>query len=487
MQRNVIILKTFTGIRNNKYTLVEPWIAKGGEGEIYSISQNKNLVAKLLLNPSSEKEAKLKFMISNGPKGNQLDYIAWPIDIIYDRLKRFCGFVMKRIQASDDLNIIYLPPDKFSKYPDIPWKNKITLAKNLCSVVYAVHQAGHIIGDFNPKNISVDISTLKVMLMDTDSFHIDAGTKFYRCNVHMPEYVPSELQGINFTKNPLPTYTFESDYFALAIHIFQLLMNGGHPFTMKAIPGKSSIVQAPSQNENIKYGRSAFFQLINGVNIPSYSPPVIIFPDTFYDLFSRAFIKGKSNPSLRPNEKEWYDALTSLEKKLTQCKKVKFHQYTSNNQDCPWCKLDQKYNRIIVSKPIRKKPVQQTQSVVNNYVSPPPLILPKNKKISNSEKFFTHLIRGIFVGIAGLLTSMLIFGIFGLFGQGLIGLWLGLGEGFLFFFRLIGFVWDAVVFLWNGLWFVLGAVWDGLVWFFELLFSRIVPSLLIKQWTSYIR
>lgn len=37
-------------------------------------------------------------------------------------------------------------------------------------------------------------------------------------------------EGINLQNAALPTYTENTDNFALAIHIFALLMNGCHPF-----------------------------------------------------------------------------------------------------------------------------------------------------------------------------------------------------------------------------------------------------------------
>lgn len=87
----------------------------------------------------------------------------------------------------------------------------------------------------------------------------------------MADYLAPEMQkkisgGITLRNAPLPTFTKATDLFALAVHVFCLLMNGSHPFAcareengnvtntmeqMTEMSGKESVV-APQPIENIK-------------------------------------------------------------------------------------------------------------------------------------------------------------------------------------------------------------------------------------------
>ena len=169
-------------------------------------------------------ERKLVKMTSAPPAQDVLDQIAWPEDVLYSG-GQFVGFVMRRFRLSEDLNVIY-EYGSSAKYPALRWGNKIRIAMNLCAVLNAVHEAGHVCGDLNPKNISVDPDTGRVTFVDTDSYHITDGAQVYRCCVGMPEYLPREIQAkmrLGLENAPLPTFTEATDNFALAVHIFQRL------------------------------------------------------------------------------------------------------------------------------------------------------------------------------------------------------------------------------------------------------------------------
>ena len=96
------------------------------------------------------------------------------------------------------------------------------------------------------RNIGLDTNTGLVSFLDTDTYHVadkkTGGT--YRCNVCAPGYAAPELlkkctdyvakkpqaSKNAYAETPLPTFTQETDNFALAIHLFKLLMNGYTPF-----------------------------------------------------------------------------------------------------------------------------------------------------------------------------------------------------------------------------------------------------------------
>ena len=343
-----MILKGKGGIQ---YNLEATPFAQGGEGQIFNINGHPDKVAKLYkagkITPDHER--KLLKMVIAPPEQDVLDQIAWPLDVLYDNNK-FVGFIMRKFKLNEDLNVIY-EYGSSAKYPEMTWGNKIRIAKNLCVVLNAVHEAGHVCGDFNPKNISVDPNTGHITFVDTDSYHITDGSNTYRCNVGMPEYLPVEIQKKmhnGLSNAALPTFSQATDNFALAVHIFQLLMNGVHPFACAVIPSQDS-VPIPDTSDSILKGECPFFKDVPGKQIPKFAPPADILPQEIKKLFLLAFVEGHASPAARPSAETWYYALERLEKSLKKCKDVGHHEYHNGQSACPWCAADKRFSGALSS------------------------------------------------------------------------------------------------------------------------------------------
>ena len=342
---------TVTGRNGTRYTLPEQPFAGGGEGHIYDVAENKDIVVKLYHKQTlltSEREKKLLYMANNPPAADSLDQIAWPMDVVY-RGGVFAGFVMRRFRKNVDMNVIW-EYGADAKYPDIPWRNFIMIAKNLCAVLDAVHAAGHVCGDLNPRNVSVDPATGHVVFWDTDSYHITDGKETYRCGVGVPEYLAPELQPklkLGLGNAPLPTFTQATDRFALAVNIFQLLMNGAHPFACAAAtPGSADDVV--DVRGAIERSECTFFGQVPGKKPPAFAPDTGILPAEVQALFRRAFT-DPSAPQNRPSASEWYYALGKIDLKngLVKCKKVSYHEYPHGLHACPWCAADARYSGVM--------------------------------------------------------------------------------------------------------------------------------------------
>ena len=364
---------TLKGKGGIQYNLSTTPLAAGGEGEIYTISGKSDLVAKVYKQGKAtpEKERKLVRMVDFPPDSSILSQIAWPKDVLYNNVGQFMGFVMQKMTINEDLNVVY-EYGSSSKYPNMNWENKIIIAQNLCAILVSVHDAGYVCGDFNPKNISVDPNTGRITLLDTDSYHIQDGDNTYRCDVGIPEYLPAEIQvkmqgGQTLVTADLPTFTQDSDNFALAVHIFQLLMNGVHPFACALIPSQSS-VPAPQPSDNILRGQFPFMMNIQGAKIPAYAPKIDSLPREIQDLFKRAFIDGHKNQSVRPSATEWHSALSKLKSNLKTCKTNNCHQYYGDLSSCPLCEADQRFTGQMKSSSSR---ISQT-SFVKAPVPPTP-------------------------------------------------------------------------------------------------------------------
>jgi len=329
----------------------------GGEGQVFDISGMPNMVAKIykqLATPQDVqnlqiKEKKLLIMIgSPPPRGTSM---AWPEDVLYDSFGAFVGYVMPKVSNSVDINEVYEYGNS-SKYPDMPYEYKIIMCINMCEVLASVHMAGHVVGDFNPDNIKVNPSNGTITFVDTDSYHISDGANTYRCPVATEDYVSKEValkrQAGNLSVAPLPTFTKESDNFALAIHIFRMLMNGCHPFAACTTSYRSS-VSAPSPPGGIMKGETPFINSSNSMfTIPKYAPEFSSLPPYIQDLFKRAFVDGTNNPRKRPEPTEWRQALVKFRSELKACSNVPFHQYYKKLSACPLCAADMRMSNMMV-------------------------------------------------------------------------------------------------------------------------------------------
>ena len=408
----------YIGTTGKVYTTIEPALGKGGEGSIYKIQQLPNCVLKVFLpvKRTESRHKKLLAMIASNLPDDAMNQITWPIDIAYEN-GQFAGYIMPAIKNNEDLNVMY--SDKYV----CTLSEKITIAKNLCAAINAVHNANQVCGDLNPKNIGVDPKSARVTLVDTDSYHITEGSRVYRCEVGLPEYLPREIQekmknGQTLATTPLPTFSKYSDLFALAVHIFALLMNGCHPFAC-AINNKHNIgilansqpsVTAPQPIDNICNGFFPFYTKKSGITTPKYAPDFDALPTHMQNLFVRAFVDGHIDPRKRPDTVEWYNALTTMQQNLSTCSKNKSHMYPSHLKKCIWCEIENRMNAVMVANatPQITQTVINTQiqkantSIINNPTTSTPL---KSNGIMASSGMFWFLTLAITLAVQAIVHS----------------------------------------------------------------------------------
>lgn len=353
----------YQGISGTIYQIESECIAGGGEGSIHRIFNNNHQVAKIFKQEKRDpqREKKLLFMVETKLSEEQLKQITWPQDVLYDR-NGFAGYIMPKLEKSESLTAIY----STGKY-DL--RQRLMVAYNLCVAVNTVHSAGHICGDLNPQNICVNLdknnqkNIFKVTLVDTDSYHIVTPEVTFRCEVGLADYLAPEIQqkvtnGQNLKNAPLPTYTVETDLFALAVHIFNLLMNGCHPFAcakdadmtdsnieqITADSHKQSVV-APQPIENIRDGFFPFYQARDGITYPVYAPEFNSLPEILQEMFIRTFVNGFDEPSIRVKTDEWMKALETVAKNITKCDMQ--HYYFDNAKECPFCKVNERIRKVM--------------------------------------------------------------------------------------------------------------------------------------------
>jgi DNA-binding helix-hairpin-helix protein with protein kinase domain len=233
---------------------------------------------------------------------------------------------------------VYNPGVRREQCPQFHHGSLLRIARNLAAGVRTLHECGYILGDLNESNVLVTPQGL-VTLIDVDSFQTPGADRLYRCRVGRPEFTPSELQGAAFAEvDRLPQH----DAFALAVLIFQLLMQGVHPFAGTcAAGGEADSIPARIAAGSWPYalGRTIAVQ-------PSpHAPPWFVLPPSVQELFRRCFEDAHADPDLRPSAAQWQHALEEAEHELTTCTSEARHVFHRGLDVCPWCALGRQQGR----------------------------------------------------------------------------------------------------------------------------------------------
>ncbi len=313
-------------------------LGEGGEARILRVPQQQSLVAKIYHKPTPARAAKLTAMLSAPPEDpaatSQHRSIAWPCDLLHsvDGKQGIVGFLMPFVSGMHPVIDFYHPKTRRQKHPLFDYRYLLRTARNLSSAVRSLHARGYVIGDVNESNILV-AETALVTLVDTDSFQVpDAHSgAIYRCPVGKPEFTPPELQGKHFaTVDRQP----EHDLFGLGVLLFQLLMEGTHPFAGQ-FAGNG---EPPLTEERISAGHFPHARDRNAPYRPMpLAPPFAVLAPDVQALFHRCFEEGHRNPTTRPDAHTWHHTLTIAEDNLVACRVNGQHVYGSHLVNCPWC------------------------------------------------------------------------------------------------------------------------------------------------------
>ena len=144
--------------------------------------------------------------------------------------------------------------------------------------------------------------------------------------------------------------------FAVAVHVFTLLMNGCHPFacakdvngrfenTMEQTTGNTrDSVVAPQPIENIKDGFFPFAKHKVGIRTPIYAPEFSSLPDSLRALFIRTFLDGYHDPAKRVGTEEWIQELDRVKNEIVPCSNNPVHYYFRHNVKCSLCAVEEAF------------------------------------------------------------------------------------------------------------------------------------------------
>lgn len=313
-------------------------LGAGGEAKVFAVLDTPELAAKVYHRPTAERAAKLAAMLANPPEDPMASQghvsIAWPSDLLLSAQgpSQVRGFLMARVREMHPIIDFYHPKTRRHRHPLFNYQYLIRTARNLAACVNALHARGYVVGDLNESNILVGETAL-VTLVDTDSFQVPdpRNGQVYRCRVGKPEFTPPELQSVSFAWVDRKR---EHDLFGLAVLLFQLLMEGIHPFAGKHL-GRGEPLPLEAR---VAKGWFPYAPLGRAGTVPMpTAPPFEMLPPTIRDLFIQCFNLGHAQPERRPAAASWQAALLEAELSLTSCAVNPQHRYGKHLRVCPWC------------------------------------------------------------------------------------------------------------------------------------------------------
>ena len=350
-------------------------LGSGGEGTVYRIEGEK-LAAKIYKKSDQKIAQKIQYMLEHPITANSTKLadsansddtfeddddvfcfqLAWPVDILYSDNGQFVGYVMPLIEGNLELITVDRGCDSQNSkkmFPQYTRVFSIIVARNLAKTMDYLHRNNCIIGDLNPKNIL--ITTIgKIVLLDADSFDIlDEKTNMhYRCNVGTEDYLAPELQGRNLA-SPNAIFSVFSDYFSLAIHIFQLLMMNYHPFTGRNLVQIKNSSVVNQRMDRMARGISPFVHEYADIAIPPGAPrleemlPGYLIAD-FYQTFCYTEPEIHLLRRTRTTAAQWARDLNRFIMEISDpnlsctCPNDSTHFFLKSQGGCGFCKAKQR-------------------------------------------------------------------------------------------------------------------------------------------------
>lgn len=394
----------FYNANGDKIT-VENVLAQGGEATVYRVKDQPELVAKIYKTDRPDYDQKLAWMIAHPPvhsqQTRQHTALVWPTERLYRANKTLAGYVMPYLENSVALLEVFNPRLRRQTLPDFTGRYLYRAAHNLAATLHTLHARGYVVGDLNESNIRVTPAAL-VTLIDVDSFQVQGDGTCFLCPVGKIEYTPPELQGQDLRTT---VQTPAHDNFALAVLLFQMLVEGSHPFRSRWLGDGD----APALAEKLRRGLYPYANPAPTLVAPPPGRSLDHLPPAIVALFQRCFVDGHAHPEQRPTAQEWTNALTLAEQSLITC--AQGHAYAGHLTTCPECRLalvraQRPEPRVRPATPTR--PAPPTSAPVSQPAPAAPKLLPitnltkEQKKALAYDEELTRVSRFLFLIVSSI-------------------------------------------------------------------------------------
>lgn len=156
------------------------------------------------------------------PKGVPRNVVT-PLVFVVNSHGQIIGFVMRLLEDVVPLSKFMDP--EFRKERRITQAIAVQVLIRLHATVIGLHQAGVVIGDFNDKNVLVNLKTFDVYIIDFDSAQWGQWT----CLTATPEFSDPTLLDQSHNLRKGASYSRVSDWYSFAVIVYQLLTLS-HPY-----------------------------------------------------------------------------------------------------------------------------------------------------------------------------------------------------------------------------------------------------------------
>src|ERR1700720_4157061 len=132
-------------------------IGSGGEATVYSIEDQRSLVAKIYHRPPGAEKAEKLSRMAELQSERLLALSAWPIGTLISANDRsLAGFLMRNVSGLKDIHLLYNPKSRAREFPaKANWRFLLHTATNVARAFSVIHEPGHVIGDVNQSNVRV--------------------------------------------------------------------------------------------------------------------------------------------------------------------------------------------------------------------------------------------------------------------------------------------------------------------------------------------
>lgn len=142
----------------------------------------------------------------------------------------------------------------------------------------------------------------------------------------MSDYLAPEIQDMSRSKI---VWKKEHDYFALAVHLFQILMENRHPFMATPVIGI-----APAEYATKLIAKGIYPHVRNQATKRDHITDIL--PARIKEAFRKTFMDGFRDPSQRFTPEDWVFLLRKELKALRQCDACP-EQFEAHAPHCPYC------------------------------------------------------------------------------------------------------------------------------------------------------
>ena len=302
-------------------------IGAGGEGSVHRIKGVADRVVKLYGAPKGQDiERKLRALLAlSRSKPDLQRHVALPIDLVFYGAN-LAGFIMPLAVARGPIDEFIHPVEREGRGMLVSVRDLVVVGLKLTQAAHEIHAAGLVIGDVNESNVLIREDGSSCFL-DSDSFQVTTHGEVFTCPVAKELFLPPELQGTQFGvthRNP------NHDAFGIAVLLFQLLMNGRHPFVGVPKDGTECHIHERIRLRDFAYRRDGKSMM---------KPPPGVADASMLgglsSLFERAFLSSQ-----RPTMVEWSAALREFGATLKTCSSGNpRHFHLPRLSTCPFCAL----------------------------------------------------------------------------------------------------------------------------------------------------